>query len=98
MTTRTPFRPETDAFAFDNSWPIDGWELNEIRRFLAREHDGVVRALANSGVAHLIVREAHKRHLIDEVLTDEHITKYGLCGGMAFAALDYYTQGWVLPQ
>ncbi len=98
MTTKTAFRPETDAFAFDNSWPIDGWELNGIRRYLAGEHNGVVRALANSGLAHLIVREVHERHLLDDVLTAEHLTAYGLCGGMAFAALDYYMQDWVVLQ
>ncbi|MDQ2831521.1 MAG: hypothetical protein M3Y74_21050 [Chloroflexota bacterium] len=98
MTTKTSFKIETDAFAFDNSWPIDGRELNEIRRYLAHEHAAAVRALANSGLAHRIVRAIHERHLIDEWMRDEHVTKYGLCGGMAYAALDYYRQGWVIPQ
>ena len=98
MPRTTPFRIETDAFAFDNSWPMDGRELNEIRRYLAREHAHAIRALANSGAAHLIVREIHARHLLDDWLRDEHVTRYGLCGGMAFAALDYYRQGWVVPQ
>ena len=52
MTMKTSFRIETDAFAFDDSWPIDGRELDEIRRYLAREHAGVIRALANSGLTH----------------------------------------------
>jgi hypothetical protein len=98
MIRRTPFRPEIDAFAFNNSWSVDGWELNEIRRYLAREHSGVVRALANSGLAHLIVREVHKHRLVEAVMTDKQIAGYGLCGGMAWAALDYYKRGWVLPR
>jgi len=98
MTRRTPFRPEIDAFAFNNSWSVDGWELNEIRRYLAREHSGVVRALANSGLAHLIVREVQAHRLIEAVMTDKQIAGYGLCGGMAWAALDYYKRGWVLPR
>jgi hypothetical protein len=98
MIRRTPFRPEIDGFAFNNSWPVDGWELNEIRRYLAREHSGLVRALANSGLAHLIVREVHKRRLIEAIMTEKQIAGYGLCGGMVWAALDYYKRGWVLPR
>jgi hypothetical protein len=98
MRTQTPFCPETDTFAFDNSWPVDGLELEEIRRYLAEEHAGLVRAVARSRLAHLLVRYVRRHHGIDDLMRDEHLTRYGLCGGMAFTALDYYTLGWVVPQ
>jgi len=98
MITRTAFQPKTDAFAFDNSWPVDGSELHDIRRYLAREHAGIVRALAKSGLARLIVRQVHGHRLLDDLLAEGRLTRYGLCGGMAFTALDYYRRGWVLPQ
>lgn len=98
MAMRTGFRPETDAFAFDNSWHLDGTELEEIRRFLAREQDGLVRRLAESRLAQAIVRAVRRRHLLEDLMSDEHLTSFGLCGGMAFAALDYYLLGWVVPQ
>lgn len=98
MSTKTTFCPATDAFAFNNSWSIDGRELEEVRRFLAQERAGVVRALARSRLARWLVRQIEQRQLIDGVLREEHLTRYGLCGGMAYAALDYYRQGWVIPQ
>lgn len=98
MTARSAFHPKTDAFAFDNSWPVDGLELQDIQRYLARERAGIVRALARSGLARLIVRQVHAHRLLDDLLTEGRLTRYGLCGGMAFAALDYYRRGWVLPQ
>lgn len=77
---------------------MDGRELHEIRRFLARAHAGLIRALAKSWLARRLVRLVHERHVLDDLLREEHLTRYGVCGGMAFAALDYYLHGWVLPQ
>lgn len=98
MATMTTFCPATDAFAFDNSWSIDGRELEQIRRFLAEERAGVVRLLARSRLVRWLVRQIEQHRLVSGVLREEHLTRYGLCGGVAFAALDYFREGWVIPQ
>jgi hypothetical protein len=91
---RTNFRPEIDGFAFQNSWSLDQGEL------------GSVRAAFDAAVVVAVVIAAG---LLDGLafplaaavavwIANGSPLQYGLCGGMSFAALDYFRLEWVVPR
>ncbi|MBI4339051.1 MAG: hypothetical protein HY680_03765 [Chloroflexi bacterium] len=82
--TRTNFRPDIHGFAFSNSWTLDDAERERIRGVVRR---AVTIALLPLGPLAFIIGRSIKVGLPDT---------YGLCGGMAYASLDYYKRG-VLP-
>lgn len=92
---RTGFRPATDGFAFVNAWRFDERETADMGKTLSYSVDRMTGALPASmrglvgNSAGTLVR-TWTQNLIPE--------EYGMCGGMAFAALDYHKQGIPVPR
>ncbi|MBI5034512.1 MAG: hypothetical protein HZB51_28650 [Chloroflexi bacterium] len=89
------FNPTTDGFAFVNYWTLDQATCDEIRDKLNQ----AVKTISN--YLPLIPAFAPYRASIQNTL-NTWVSKastqgFGLCGGMAFAALDYFKAGRVLP-
>src|SRR5574341_221620 len=84
---RTGFRPDVHGFAFLNRWLLDEREQQEVRRRLRQAISLLSIFFANP----LAWRAAPtlQRRLTDRA-EQALVQPYGLCGGMAFAALDYY--------
>jgi len=100
---KTEFRPDTHGFAFVNRWTLDYQEINDIRRQL-REGIGGTRTFLQTLLVSLRVAPG-LRSALEEAsaeMTDwvdyAAVEPYGLCGGMAFAALDYYLAGVDVPR
>lgn len=93
--TLTGFRPQTNGFAFVNSWTFDGAEYDQMMLALQRALGAVPTALADnlSAWAETLVLPALRAWVIDAAPQN-----YGLCGGMACAALDHYCLGQTLPR
>lgn len=93
---RTDFEPTTDGFAFANSWSLDETEESAVRDALSDAITGSVIALGPilTGPA-LALRVGPK---LSKQIIDGLPDHYGLCGGMAFAALDYYLSGIPAPR
>ena len=92
----TDFEPARDGFAFRNSWRFDDRERQVIRSLAEDASRDALRMLApNRGslLDRLGVDEAIGR-LASSTLPDS----YGLCGGMAFAALDYFKSDAEIPR
>ncbi len=93
---KTLFRPACDGFAFINDWKFDQEEQDTIR---AAVTSGVNEALAllsplfGDIMTSLGVADTLGRWVQTGLPTD-----YGLCGGMANAALDYFRTGLLVPQ
>jgi hypothetical protein len=85
------FDPATNGFAFGNSWTLSNAEREEMR---AKLSDSVTKALriltAPFPGAFLLMRLAPR---LSSAIASGAPDGYGLCGGMAFAALDYWHQG-----
>ena len=94
--TKANFTPETNGFAFINSWTFDQTESDLIRNTLtAATNDALILLNPIFGPGLRFVR-------VGPVLADWIFRAvpqvYGLCGGMAFAALDYYRANLALPR
>ena len=91
----TSFNPQVDGFPFINSWTFDSATDAEIHAKL-NEAVGTI-----AGFLPFIPALAPIRASIQQTLNgwvDKASTKsYGLCGGMAFAALDYHIAERALP-
>ena len=83
----TGFDPAVNGFAFANSWQIGSDERAAIEKLLAGigKTPGLVRRWPM--LAFALGRLNKQLDAWAKVGFDEH---YGLCGGMAFAALDYF--------
>lgn len=94
---KTMFRPSADGFAFQNRWTFDQTETDQIRRCLTDCFDGVLTTLNPTfgGALALVDVGTLLANWVDNGLPQ---TTYGLCGGMAFAALDYYQSGLLVPR
>lgn len=85
---RTGFEPHTHGFAFANAWRFDDHEKATVRKVFK---DAIMapgtflRLLPGDAVTTSSVRPK----LVDWV-ENALVEPYGMCGGMAFAALDYY--------
>jgi hypothetical protein len=119
---KTSFRPETDGFAFANSFQFDKEEEDKLREIInvavptaALTLGPIIAAVAGPAVLGvlgpilpflgplldpiiLIAAAFSARRIIDEIVSAIVSDTYGLCGGMAFAALDYYKLQWVVPR
>ncbi len=90
-----PFDPNLDGFPFVNSWTLDPATVDQLSTKLKAATGVVDSFLAPFPVLnplHLLVADTVNR------LTQQATTQtFGLCGGMAFAALDYWRCGQPIP-
>ena len=93
---KTTFRPQTDGFLFANRWKFEGDELAQITNYFVGASSNVGAMLGNTfggwvtSAAGLVTRALNNPNM--------DFSAYGLCGGMAYAARDYYDLGLVLPR
>ncbi len=90
---RTAFDPRVHGFAFGNRWTFDEVERHRLHRQFAAHlvQRGLLGPISSSLVP-LGVRALRSR-------LESHLAPgYGLCGGMCFAALDFYKAGLPLPR
>lgn len=97
---KTTFRPSTDGFAFDNTWFFKPQEKDLIWSL----YGGAVLG-ATAGVFGIFPAIPLDPVLMGTVtaaiksLVDDQLKKdFGLCGGMAYAACDYYMANQVIPR
>ena len=95
---RTAFNPQTHGFAFVNSWKFDEEERQRLHdRVAAYLTWGAILGAATFGPAGAILVPLGIRALREEM--ESHLAPgYGLCGGMCFAALDFYKAGLPVPR
>jgi hypothetical protein len=88
--SKTHFRPDTHGFAFINVWTFEPHEINQMNHTLNSSVDGALGSLPNSlaSFGGNVVNS-----LLKQLVGSPEPVKYGLCGGMAFASLDYYNVG-----
>jgi hypothetical protein len=90
---RTAFDPRVHGFAFGNMWTFDEVERQRLHELLAAHlvHRGLLGPVGPYLVP-LGVRALRSK-------LESHLAPgYGLCGGMCFAALDFYKAGLPLPR
>lgn len=92
---KTTFRPQTNGFAFVNSWKFSLEEDTQMRQSLAvsASNIGSVQDAGFSGMFNRTLKPVLQRWLKGAL--PEY---YGLCGGMACAALDYYRVNKPMPR
>src|SRR5258706_2474485 len=90
------FTPQTNGFAFVNSWIFDQTENDRVHNMLTFASKDTLTVLGPIFGPTFIFFGAG-RILADWIFHAVPQT-YGLCGGMAFAALDYYQAKLVLPK
>ena len=91
---KTDFRPQTNGFAFLNAWTFEPAEEQEMRQSLAVSAE---RATATVG-AQLGALVGMVRPMLERMVANAAPKNYGLCGGMAAAALDYFHAGQPTPR
>lgn len=91
----TSFDPATDGFAFVNSFGLTPDERAGLTAGLATAIDGALLSLGPIGLA---ARLTGVKTKLAQLLISAVPDHYGLCGGMAFAALDYFRAGAALPR
>ena len=84
---KTAFDPQIHGFAFANSFQLTSDERGKLIAALASAIDGALGALGPLGLA---ARIFGVRDKLAQLLVSTVPERYGLCGGMAFAALDYF--------
>jgi len=110
----TEFHPETDGFLFNNSWAWDSTEDATMRKLMSEALVAAEAALGPIIAPFLlpalalvpfpfdlIALAAANGKIVDAIATAVEKGdngKYGLCGGMVFASLDYWHRHWVVPQ
>lgn len=97
--SKTGFRPETDGFAFVNSWQYDEQEKTEIRELLQvglQSTREVLRHLPGGPLLLFVLGDL--RSEVTTWVNDALVEPYGLCGGMAFAAADYFRSDTHIPR
>jgi len=90
---KTNFRPDVNGFAFSNRWDINPAEVDKVRqvfRDATSFASTALKFLRASPLAWLIFRNI--RNQLGGWIDVASVQAYGLCGGMAFAALDYYAR------
>jgi hypothetical protein len=93
--TSTDFRPESNGFAFRNSFQFTDQQRAELLSTVALAVRPVLPLLGPFGIA---ARIAGVRDSLGRLALAAIPQQYGLCGGMAFAALDYYRAGLAMPR
>lgn len=92
---RTAFKADQHGFAFVNAWKFDPDESERMRQSLVQSSAQATKAVPNS-VRGVFGRALNERisEWLDAALPDY----YGLCGGMAFTAADFFYAGRPLPR
>jgi hypothetical protein len=118
VVKRTTFRPETDGFAFANTWSFDSEEKQVLEQLvwdavtvLEAALSPIIMALLGPVIiaeaaacgpfAPLCIAETVKGindEVVGQITGAIEAEGYGLCGGMAFAAKDYWLKQWVVPR
>jgi hypothetical protein len=93
---KTGFVPQVDSFAFINSWTLDQIEIAKIKGVFTDAINGAL-AVLNPAFGPALGALGLGGKLTDRITNALSVQVYGLCGGMAFAALDYYKAQWVVP-
>jgi hypothetical protein len=95
---KTTFHPETHGFAFINSWDFEDAERQTLRDTFDRYLKwGTLASTAVLGLPGAILAPLGITTLRNK-LEAGLAPGYGLCGGMAFAALDYFLADRPLPR
>jgi hypothetical protein len=89
---KTGFQPEKHGFAFVNSWSFTPQENTRLRDALNNSTDSAANSIGGFGMGAFL--QSTIGAWLDEAMPDT----YGLCGGMAFTAADYYRAGRELPR
>ncbi len=93
---KTTFRPQTDGFAFVNNWSFTGDEISQIQRYFM-QGVGVAGNSLGQSLGNVVATAAeHLNGVINS--SNFNAAHYGLCGGMAYAARDYYKADMLLPR
>lgn len=92
---KTDFLPQRDGFAFRNYWALDQAESDEVISLLNASVDDALSVLNPLFPPPLIMLRLGRK-LVTWAETAVPQT-YGLCGGTAFAALDYYNAKIPIP-
>ena len=94
---RTAFDPQVHGFAFVNSWQLDEVERQQLHEAFAGylTRGSILRAAAFGWVGRFLISRAIET--LRDKLESDLAQGYGLCGGMCFAALDFYRAGLPVP-
>lgn len=88
--TKLGFGPATNGFAFPNAFTFSPSDRAQLATATAPAIDGALGALGPLGLG---ARLINARTRLAQVALAAVPDNYGLCGGMAFAALDYFRAG-----
>ncbi len=86
--TKTNFDPVKDGFAFVNYWTFDPSESAKLTGLFTQAIDGALSVLNPLFNSAFILSGLNRR--LTTWCANALPDSYGLCGGMAFAALDYF--------
>ena len=92
---KTGFRPEKNGFAFINSWQFDTYDEQRLEGAITGAVGDAVGSL--SGGAGRVVKNSLSGQ-VRSWLKQSAPSDYGLCGGMAFSARDYFVAKIPLPR
>lgn len=92
---KTTFLPEVHGFAFQNSFALSD---DERTKLIQRLNLAIDTTLVMLGPAGLAMRLVGVRDRLQGFVANAVPSGYGLCGGMAFAALDYFHSGIATPR
>ena len=83
------------GFAFSNAWVLDTDEVLQMQEVLIH---AIQRIPSSSCRSLLGLGESTITTSLQRWASSALPQRYGLCGGMCFAALDYYQAGYMLPR
>lgn len=89
------FDPQVDGFSFVNYWTLDQTTRNELRSKMNATVSAALGFLPNLPL--LVPVRAVVQQTATNWVNKASTRGFGLCGGMAFAALDYYKANRDLP-
>lgn len=92
----TAFDPAKNGFAFVNYFTFDEVEVTRIRAQLTGSVGNALSTLSPAASALAGLQGANKA--LGDLIQANLPHAYGLCGGMAYAALDYFKAGRPLPR
>jgi hypothetical protein len=92
---KTNFRPDTHGFAFINVWSFDPQELAQMQSIM-HDSTGSASSSLTSSLSSFV--SPLVQSIMQTLVGSAEPVNYGLCGGMAFAALDYFKQNKKLPR
>jgi hypothetical protein len=90
------FTPQTNGFAFVNSWTFDQTESDRVRNTLTVASNEALTLLSPLFGPSFVFFGVGRA--LANGITNAVPQTYGLCGGMAFAALDYYQAKLAFPR